>query len=97
MIESAIEYLNELLKLDPSGINVLFTKFTPVNDAIADHPHAVVGTDGLMGPLGLLNGLMSLNGLGLIEAVVNDHGVITEFRKHKSGCSSVAEPPVQSE
>lgn len=95
MIETAIEYLNELLNLDPDGINELFSP-VPVNDAIADHPHAVVGTDGMMTPLGMLNGLASMNGLGLIEAVVNSNGVIMEFRKHVVGCSSVAEPPVQS-
>lgn len=97
MIDRTVEYLNELLALDGVGISELFTKCSLINEAIADYPHAIVGYDLMMGPLGLINGLMSLMNLGLIEAVIDDEdGSITEFRKREGGCSSLAEPPVQN-
>jgi hypothetical protein len=76
-IEDAIAYLNELLALDAKAMGAMIGSGMPCNDALRDHPTALVlatgptGSNARIGILGLLNGLFGVrdDGLGEISAV----------------------------
>jgi hypothetical protein len=76
-IEDAIAYLNELLDLDAKAMGAMIGSGVPCNDALRDHPTALVlatgptGSNARIGILGLLNGLFGVrdDGLGEISAV----------------------------
>ena len=70
--DQVLDYLNELLKLDPEAISGIFTTYNEVNDDVAEHAHAVVGYDNFMGPLGVINGILDMTGNELIAAVINE-------------------------
>lgn len=72
-IENAVRVLNELLEADPEATNKFFHLGVEVNKQVCDHPtiqvrtdrtrmdSAQVGDDGILRPLGLLNGLLQGN------------------------------------
>lgn len=71
-----LNYLNELLELDPKGVNKLFKKSVKVNNSIANHKHAITNMDYEMGPLGVINGYLSSNEEQLIMAVFEEGKII---------------------
>jgi len=84
--EQLVEYLNNLLKLDPLAINKLIEYRTPCGKAFIEHPTVQVHFDGAIGNssvglLGILNGFVGANvdGRGIIVAHFNDFGEIRKF------------------
>lgn len=90
--QETVELLNELLTIDPTCINALFTHRVRCNDKMADHPtvqvrpHAAKYTVGVLGLLNALFGTHDLpghiEGYGAITAimhVVDDTTQIKEF------------------
>jgi len=79
--EEILNYLNELLELDPKNISKIFLNNIKVNDSIANHEHAIVNMDNEMGPLGIINGYLSSKGEPLICSEVSiEHNEIIGFQ-----------------
>ncbi len=84
-LERAVQILNDLLKADPIGIDILFNFRVEVNQQICDHPTVQVLSDsrepntGKLGPLGLLNGLVTGDSVIIME-LDEPLGKITEFK-----------------
>lgn len=82
---SIVDYLNEVVALDPEALHNLMETRVPCNQALSDHGTTQVsGTVGspTMGPLGILNGLVGVraDGWGLIAGVYDDTtGKLTHF------------------
>lgn len=59
-VQDAIDFLNDLVKVDPKAVEALVGVRVPCNEDLADHPTVQVGVkDGKaeFGLLGVLNGL----------------------------------------
>jgi hypothetical protein len=88
-IQETIDFLNEILKLDPKFDELLVEGRHPCNKAIADHPsiqvHVGFKSSTTAGTLGVLNGLFGADdkGWGPITAVFEDDGTLTCFRRTK--------------
>ena len=84
-IKETVDYLNELLRLDPDAVNALFSIRVGCNKAFKDHPTLqVFGLSNsyfIFGIIGLLNGLFGADqhGWGHITAVC-DGAKITSFK-----------------
>jgi hypothetical protein len=94
-IDDAIEYLNELLALDARAMATVIGSRAPCNDALRDHPTALVlatgpaGSNARVGMLGLLNGLFGVrdDGLGEISAVFDKDKLVRFERTRRSWIS----------
>ena len=84
-IKETVDYLNDLLKVDPDAINALFSIRVGCNKSLADHPTLqVIGLSKdyfIFGIIGLLNGLFGIDehGWGHISADC-EGSKITRFR-----------------
>lgn len=59
-LDTAIEFINDLIELDRQAITALWLNRVPCNQALADHPTVQVGEENgqfVVGLLGILNGL----------------------------------------
>ena len=84
-VEVAIEFLNELVKLDRGAIARLIDRRVCCNDALAGHPTVQVGFSSVgpvVGLLGILNGLFGIreDSYGHITALLEED-VLIEFIK----------------
>ena len=69
-LSKTVECLNSAFAADPNAIHALVVNRVPCNQALADHPHVVVdnppvieGQHFSVGALGLVNGILTANGL----------------------------------
>lgn len=72
-----VDFLNDLLEIDPSAINMLYNQKVGCNEEMEKHPTVQVGGSGdyyTLGFLGLLNGLFGIDedGFGPIVAIIED-------------------------
>lgn len=83
-LSKAVECLNTAFAADPNAIHALMVNRVPCNQALADHPDVVVdnppvieGQHFSVGALGLVNGILTANGLPRIgvkfEPMPSDH------------------------
>jgi len=79
-VDTAIEFLNELLRADPQAVSALIETRVPCNQELADHPTVQVRSYGLnggyqVGLLGILNGLFGVDeeGWGPIAAQYDEN------------------------
>lgn len=83
-LSKAVECLNSAFAADPNAIHALMVNRVPCNQALADHPDVVVdnppvieGQHFSVGALGLVNGILTANGLPRIgvkfEPMPSDH------------------------
>lgn len=84
-IEETVNFLNELLKIDPIAITALFSMRIGCNGALADHETVQVlvssGTYFQVGMVGILNGLFGIDEHGWGHITIDyDDGKITGFR-----------------
>lgn len=87
MAREVIEYLNDVLRLDPRAINELCEHRVLCNEKLAHHSTTTTTTqvvaDGdswRVGLLGILNGLVGIkDGVGYITAVYGDDGSLQRF------------------
>jgi hypothetical protein len=87
-LEETAEFLNELLKTDPTTINALFNMRIYCNQGLAEHPTVQVGCQGegkhkicQVGFIGILNGLFGSDERGWGRLVIDvDNGAIKGFR-----------------
>ena len=84
-IEETVNFLNELLKIDPIAITALFSMRIGCNEALADHKTVQVlvssGTYFQVGMVGILNGLFGIDESGWGHISIDyDDGKITGFR-----------------
>ena len=78
-LHRAVHKLNTLLAMDPQAFSELIDKRVPVTDELADHPDIIVAEEGL-GPLGLLNTMLSGMGLPTVVACYEEDGTLIGFR-----------------
>lgn len=84
-IQETVDFLNELLKIDPATITALFSLRVACNKKLANHETVQVGVISKqyyqVGMIGVLNGLFGIddNGWGHIAADYDD-GRIIRFR-----------------
>lgn len=87
-LETVIEYLNELIKLDPHAMDQLVKNRVECNQRLASHPTAqsiliseIDGERYEIGILGVLNGLFGIDdqGWGGIVAMFDDNGILMKF------------------
>ncbi len=83
-MSKAVDCLNTAFQADPNAIHALIVNRVPCNKALADHPDVVVdnppvieGEHYSVGALGLVNGILTANGLPRIgakfEPMPSDH------------------------
>lgn len=63
-VDKTIEFLNQLLELDPVAVSALVERRVPCNEALAVHPTVQVCSEGSeyrVGLLGVLNGLFGVD------------------------------------
>lgn len=83
--------LNSAFKADPGGMHCLMCTRVPTNQEMLDHPHVMVRREGVadyksLGPLGVINGLLSAAGLPIValqfvESEEPGSGVTTKEKK----------------
>jgi hypothetical protein len=86
-LKDTAEFLNELLKTDPTTINALFNIRIYCNQGFSEHPTVQVGCQGegkrkvcQVGFIGILNGLFGIDEKGWGRLALNmDNGLITSF------------------
>lgn len=84
-----IDYLNEVLKIDPDAIHSLIETRVACNDALGDHATTQVGRGPSVGLLGILN--------GLVGARASDQwGFITANYETEGGSLISFEPTVEN-
>ena len=86
-LSKTVECLNSAFAADPNAIHALMVNRVPCNQALADHPHVVVDNppviDGhhfSVGALGLVNGVLTANGLPRIGAKFEPMSIDPEGR-----------------
>lgn len=83
----SVDILNDLLKDDPEAAADLMRISVYVSEKTANHPHITVRDDADVGPvlgvLGIVNGILSANGDGLVQAHYDDSNVLTKFERHR--------------
>ena len=91
-LDNAIEFMNELLSLDPVAISFMVGNRVPCSSSLGEHPTVQADfREGLysVGLLGILNGLFGVDSssYGPIEAVYSDSDLyrILSFRKRAGG------------
>jgi len=86
-----VNFLNELLEIDPAAVSALIAARVPCNQFLADHPTVQIGEERgefRVGLLGLLNGLCGTreNGYGFINAIYDGDadqlGNLVRFEVH---------------
>ncbi len=82
-IETICNYLNDINQKDPMVLKSLINNRVPCNDQIVNHPHAVVGSDNIIGIMGLLNGALEAAGIGKIS-YTTDGSNIMKFAPYES-------------
>ena len=91
-VADVVNYLNDLLIIDPIAINGLFSLRISCNAEMRDHPTIQVGTlgktFGIVGIIGILNGLFGTdkNKWGHISANYDDGKIICfrELSEHQT-------------
>lgn len=87
-LDEMIDYLNELLHLDPSTIGALVANRVPCNQYLAEHESVQVVSQNRgwhVGLLGILNGMWgTYNGVDGPIAVVFQDGNLVKFVKRQS-------------
>ncbi len=86
-LRETAEFLNELLKTDPTTINALFNIRIYCNQGLAEHPTVQVGCQGdgkqrtcQVGFIGILNGLFGIDEKGWGHLALDmDNGSIKRF------------------
>jgi len=81
-VEDVVDLLNEYLKLDPKGAELLVSTRIPCNEKITDHP--TIQTFYLtVGLIDFLNGLFGIGkkGSGPIVACFNEQGNLFTFKQ----------------
>lgn len=63
------DLFNEALKADPVAMGQIF-KRVPHNGSLDEHPSIVVGVEGTLSPVGLINGVLSKLGAERLARVV---------------------------
>jgi hypothetical protein len=94
-----VDYLNEILRVDPQAITALIDNRIACNQELSDHPTLQVsGTVGspTVGLLGIINGLVGVraDGWGYITAVYDDEEGrerLTHFERSKERDASFKE------
>ena len=86
-VEEVVEFLNQMLALDPDCVLNLIKARVLCNDVIADHPTIQVNGDAVtgittVGILGVLNGIFGTHedGFGPITAVFDDDAGLVRFK-----------------
>ena len=84
-LQETVDFLNELLKIDPIAITALFSMRIACNEALADHETVQVlasyKTFFHVGIMGILNGLFGIDEHGWGHISIDyDDGKITGFR-----------------
>jgi hypothetical protein len=85
-LHETVDFLNELLVIDPDAVNAMFSFRFSCGRKLADHPTVQVGMLGgghpVVGLIGILNGLFGADewGWGHLSADYNDQGRIIRFR-----------------
>lgn len=83
-VDQVIDYLNSLVEADKPAVGALFANRVPCNQAMADHPTAIVYSQNggwHIGLMGIINGMFGLDkGLGPI-AYVFDNGDLVGFTR----------------
>ena len=81
--EEVVEFLQELIELDPEAVAELVAARVPCSRALADHPTVQVGAakDGgfEVGILGVLNGMCGTrkDSTGFVSVLVDDDGNVS--------------------
>ena len=79
-IDAVLECLNSAFQADPDGFHALLGSRVPTTQAMADHPHVIaypsVFNAPALGPLGVINGLLTSIGLPRVAASF-DNGKMT--------------------
>lgn len=76
--DAAIEVLNSAFQADPEAIHALIANRLPCNQELIDHPDVVVDESRavpagyLVGPLGLINGILGRLGAPLVAIAWED-------------------------
>ena len=92
--DDVIDFLNELLALDPAFVNQLIGFRTPCNQALADHPTVQVGGgdgDFRAGMLGVVNGFLGAiddgpkAGWGPVTAIYDGDALVAFRRTEAEG------------
>lgn len=75
MTNPTLDCLNSAFAADPAAMAALISNRVPCNQALADHPYVVVDQHrtivtegGMVGMLGILNGVLSAHGLPIVVA-----------------------------
>lgn len=88
-LHAAITVLNEANKLDPEAMRLLLVQRVPCNEALAQHPTIQVAGERhkyLVGPLGLINGMIEAMSGHRIQANIDvETGRITAFQARPHG------------
>lgn len=84
-LQETVDFLNELLKIDPIAITALFNIRIGCNKVLADHETVQVLVSGKnyyqVGMIGILNGLFGIDEYGWGHITINyDNGKIIEFQ-----------------
>jgi len=85
LAKDVVDYLNELMSIDPTLMHALIETRIPCNQALVDHPMVQVGgTDEApaAGLLGILNGFVGVreeDRRGYITAVYEEAGKLASF------------------
>lgn len=92
-LDEAIEYLNELIKLDRVAMAALVANRVPCNQGLADHPTAQVCAQHggyLVGMLGILNGLFGTlkDRRGPIVFIFKDSNLLAIDKTEDLECST---------
>ncbi len=84
---TVVEYLDELIKIDPKAMQALVEARVPCGDALSDHPTVQCGIrkDGEgaeVGLIGILNGLCGAleDGYGAVSVIVEQDGTLQGAR-----------------
>lgn len=81
MLQTTVDYLNELLEIDPTSIQTLIDTRVPCNAEMANHETVQVALADdnkfTLGPLGLLNGLLGRDGQVIVACY--QQGILIKF------------------
>lgn len=97
--DDAVDYLQSCFEADPVAMHCLMVNRIPVNQALADHQHALCehvrvlpSAHYTITALGLLNGLLTHLGYGLVAGQFDDNNKLVGFQKYNPPEPQEAEP-----
>lgn len=96
LAQEVVDYLNEVLALDATALHDLIEHRVPCNDALTHHATTQVTEGGVVGLLGILNGLVGAraDSWGYVTGVYDDEtGRLTRFEVTKDTESPTAPTP----